>query len=32
MHDGGRLPETNMAAVKPEVVVSREREEISTKF
>ena len=32
MLDGGRLPEINMAAVKPEVVVSRERKEMSTKF
>jgi len=30
--DVSRLPEINMAAVKPEVVVSLEREEISTKF
>ena len=30
--DVGRLPEIIMAAVKPEVVVSREREEIPTKF
>jgi hypothetical protein len=27
-----QLPEINMAAVKPEVVLSREREEISTKL
>ena len=30
--DVSRLPEINMAAVKPEVVLSLEREEISTKF
>ena len=30
--DIGRLPKINMAAVKPEVVISQERGDISTKF